>query len=207
MAKQIEQEKIQSLTAEGERALELMGRAIRMAGYQNPKSFIDADKGNQTIRKNRSNIKAGAHKDIALKDSLDIYLQKTTGFQGSDAFWVKHELSDGVDRDCIGNVITAERTKNKLAQYGFLVERQAGIPKGMRVNGGSLICQSLDRHGRIQNTTLMNGIQQLSIQEETGRVGHDSIPKSTSRLFSIQLVMTDGKQLERTFLRTFVTRN
>ena len=35
LAKQIEFEKRQSLTAEAERALELIGRAIQMAGYCN----------------------------------------------------------------------------------------------------------------------------------------------------------------------------
>jgi hypothetical protein len=207
VAKQIELEKIQMLTAEGERALELMGRAIRMAGYRNPQSFTDSARANGMNRKNSSNTKASASKDSASKKSSSIHLQKAGGFQGSDAFWVKHELSDGVDRDCIGNVITVERTKNKLAQHGFLVERQAGIPKGLRVNGGSLICQSLDRHGKLQNTTLMNGIQHFSIQEKGGEQGKPAVTNNASRLFTIELVMADGKGLERTFTRTFATRN
>ena len=40
IAKQIEYEKSQSMTAEADRALELIGRAIRMAGYQNANSAI-----------------------------------------------------------------------------------------------------------------------------------------------------------------------
>jgi hypothetical protein len=77
---------------------------------------------------------------------------------------VKQEISQGVDFDCIGNSLSKERTKNNLAQQGFLVDRQASAPKGVKVNGGSLICQSLDRQGRIQNTTLMNGIHHLSFE-------------------------------------------
>lgn len=202
MAKQIEQEKIQSLTAEGEHALELMGRAIRIAGYRNSKSFTDGDRRNRIDKKNSSKTNVNTS-----KDSLGVHLQKAGGFQGSDAFWVKHELSDGVDLDCIGNVITVERTKSKLAQHGFVVERQAGIPKGMRVNGGSLICQSLDRHGRLQNTTLMNGIQHFSIREEGSGQDYGTVMQSASRLFTIQLEMTDGKGLELTLTRTFATRN
>ncbi|WP_114689270.1 hypothetical protein [Polynucleobacter necessarius] len=37
--KQMEYEKTQSLISEADRAFELMGRAIRMAGYQNIKTY------------------------------------------------------------------------------------------------------------------------------------------------------------------------
>lgn len=186
--KQIEYEKSQSLIAEADRAFELIGRAIRMAGYRN-------------IQATQISVQKVRHlaNDIAF-----LQVEKRSGFQGSDSLTVRHELSTGMDFDCIGNVLTKERTKNNLAMQGFLVDRQAGIPKGKRVNGGSLICQSLDRQGRIQNTTLMNGVNSLSIEEVSSSLAQ---PSSASRLFRIKLQMTDGIRLNLDVERTFATRN
>lgn len=186
--KQIEYEKRQLLISEAERALELMGRAIRMAGYRN----IHSEKVSIQIQNAKT------------KESSSLEINKKTGFRGSDSFTVRHELSDGIDFDCIGNTITKERTKNHLAFQGFIVDRQAGVPKGTKVNGGSLICQSLDRQGRIQNTTLMNGVNGLSVEEL-------DVPRAQSlngqKLFRVKIQMTDGAKLNLDFERLFSTRN
>ena len=179
IAKQIQYEKSQSLAAEADRALELIGRAIRMAGYQNAHSAITS------VRKNSSS-----------KNYIQI--QKNSGYRGSDSLMVKHGISSGVDFDCIGNTLSKERTKNNLTQQGFLVDRQASAPKGAKVNGGSLICQSLDRQGRIQNTTLMNGIHHLSFEV---------LPASAGKAFKVILEMTDGASIHQKFERTFAARN
>jgi hypothetical protein len=179
IAKHIEYEKTQSITSEADRALELIGRAIRMAGYRNEKSLIPAGR-----------------KNLSMGDYIEV--QKNNGYRGSDALMVKHELSGGVDFDCIGNTLSKERTKKNLAYQGFLVDRQASAPKGVRVNGGSLICQSLDRQGRLQNTTLMNGVHLLSITELQG---------GTGRALQVRLEMTDGALIHQVFERTFTTRN
>lgn len=187
IAKQIELEKTQSLALEADRALELIGRSIRMAGYQNSPSLSA-----KRMEKSKYSF---------------IQIQKGVGFQSSDSIMVKHEVSRGVDFDCIGNVITQERSKQNLSQHGFMVDRQASIPKGMRVNGGSLICQSLDRQGRLQNTTLMNGINRLSIepiQASTQTVAPSDMGAQT---FRVKLEMTDGAKIQRIFERTFSTRN
>ena len=174
-------EKTQSLISEAERAMELIGRAIRMAGYRNVQS--QQPRMAQTI------------------SNVVIDIQKKTGYQGSDSLVIRHELSSGIDFDCVGNVLSSERTKNHLALQGFLVERQAGILKGAKVNGGSLICQSLDRQGRIQNTTLMNGVNSLFIHELNTHSG------SGQRAFRVKLGMTDGVAIQREYERTFTTRN
>ncbi|QWE18922.1 PilW family protein [Polynucleobacter corsicus] len=179
ISKQIQYEKSQSLTAEADRALELIGRAIRMAGYQNATSAI-----------------ASARKNTASIDYLQV--QKNHGYQGSDSLMVKQEISQGLDFDCIGNTLSKERTKNNLAHQGFLVDRQASAPKGAKVNGGSLICQSLDRQGQIQNTTLMNGIHHLSFE---------ALPASAGKAFKVKLEMTDGAYIHQKFERIFTTRN
>ena len=179
IAKQIQYEKSQSLTAEADRALELIGRAIRMAGYQNANSAISS------TRKNTASI------DYLQK-------QKNNGYRGSDSLIVKQEISQGVDFDCIGNTLSKERTKNNLAQQGFLVDRQASAPKGVKVNGGSLICQSLDRQGRMQNTSLMNGIHHLSLE---------ALPASAGKAYKVKLEITDGVSIHQKLERTFTTRN
>ena len=186
--KQIEYEKTQSLISEADRAFELMGRAIRMAGYRNLQS------------KSQVVINAGNKKST----TLFLEVTKKSGFRGSDSLTIRHELSDGVDLDCIGNTITKERTKNHLALQGFLVDRQAGVPKGKTVNGGSLICQSLDRQGRIQNTTLMNGVNGLMIEEIIGSQASYALGQ---RLFQVKLQMTDGAKLTLNLERSFSTRN
>ena len=179
IAKQIHYEKSQSLTAEADRALELIGRAIRMAGYQNANSAI------ASTRKNSSS-------------SNYIQIHKNSGYRGSDSLMVKHGISSGMDFDCIGNIFSKERTKNNLAQQGFLVDRKASAPKGAKVKGGSLICQSLDRQGRTQNTALMNGIHHLSFEV---------LPASAGKAFKVMLEMTDGTSIYQKFERIFTARN
>ena len=187
-AKQIEYEKTRALISEADRAFELIGRAIRMASYRNIKS-----------PKKSKNSKSG-------KTDKNQYLeiQKGTGYRRSDALFIRHELSDRVDFDCIGNALTQERTKNQLAFQGFIVDRQASLSKGTKGNGGSLICQSLDRQGRIQNTTLMNGIDSLFIEELQAPQDHTG---RGQKQFEVTLLMTDGAHLKIAFKRTFATRN
>ncbi len=184
LSKQIAYEKTQLLAQDANRALELMGRAIRMAGYVHPNAFIE-------------NINSQASGEEFLQ------IQKSVGYKGSDALTIKHQLSRGLDMDCIGNTLTLDRTKKGLALQGFLVDRQTSIPKGSRISGGSLICQSLDRQGRLQSTTLMNGIHHLAIEELTEQAKKDR----GVRVFKIKLEMTDGAHLYRAFERTFATRN
>jgi len=179
--KQVEYEKTQALTSEAERALELIGRAIRMAGYRNVKSAQHSVRDNIT------------HQAIEI--------QKRSGYQGSDSVMFRYQLSDEVDFDCIGNVLTSDRTKKDLALQGFLVERQAGLPKGSKANGGSLLCQSLDRQGRIQNTTLMNGVSTFKIDELQAHTGQGQ------KAFRVKLEMTDGALMQKGFERIFTTRN
>ena len=183
----MEYEKTQSLISEAERAFELMGRAIRMAGYQNIKTKNDSNNSDAT--------------------KWFIQVNKKVGYRGSDSLSVQYELSDGMDFDCIGNILSKERTKKDLAFQGFIVERQAGIAKGAKVNGGSLICQSLDRQGRVQNTTLMNGINHLFVEDINSPRRAGGMGDRAPRLYKISLQMTDGALINIDFERTFATRN
>jgi hypothetical protein len=186
--KQIQHEKRQELISEADRAFELIGRAIRMASYKNIKS--------PQISTNAKSLKTPKNQYLEL--------QKGNGYQRSDALFIRHELADGVDFDCIGNTLTQERTKNQLAFQGFIVDRQVALPKGTKGNGGSLICQSLDRQGRIQSTTLMNGVNGLFIDELQTHQDHT---RSGQRLFEVTLLMTDGVHVNIALKRSFTTRN
>jgi hypothetical protein len=66
------------------------------------------------------------------------------------------------------------------------------------------MCQSLDRQGRIQNTTLMNGIHGLLIEDITPSNGGEYRPQ---KLYKVTLQMTDGRSLQLELQRTFSTRN
>lgn len=188
VVKQIQYEKTQALIADGDRALELIGRAIRMAGYRNVSRSVS--------------MSTTSTKKVDTKQF--ILIEKKSGYRGSDFLRAHHDLSGQTDLDCIGNAITADRTKHQLAYQGFLVERQAGVPKGAKVNGGSLMCQSLDRQGRLQNTTLMNGVNVLTIEEIAPS---QAVGGREQRLYRIRLQMTDGRSLNVDLERTFATRN
>ncbi len=186
LVKQVQLEHVQLASAEADRALELIGRAMRMAGYVNIKS---------------TDLKKSTHKKQEL-----LAIQKGVGLNRSDALFIKHEISDGVDFDCIGNALTKDRSKNGLAHQGFFLERQAGLSKGVRVHGGSLMCQSLDRQGRLQNTTLMNGVHRLEIEELTPATHVKRASLSPQKLFKVRIEMALGKSIAE-FSRTFSSRN
>ena len=181
LIKQIQHEKMQFLSADADRALILIGRAIRMAGYQNTKTILQKKKVSTSLER-----------------SLEI--QKGVGFGGSDSLIVKYQLPEGINLDCIGNVLSFDRTKNTLVHQGFLVKQDSSKSKNQIYQGGSLMCQSLDRQGQVQNSTLMSGVERLTIQEQVAQQGQP-------RLFTISLTMADGLGVRHLFQRTFATRN
>jgi hypothetical protein len=63
------------------------------------------------------------------------------------------------------------------------------------------MCQSLDRQGRIQNTTLANGVNAFIVDE----LKSQSV--EGQKAFRVRLEMTDGALIQRDFERTFTTRN
>jgi hypothetical protein len=140
--KQIQLEKAWLVEQDAIRVLELMARAIRMAGYRKISSLAD-------YRQRTSKIDY-------------IGLEQRSGWNHSDLLWVKHESADSVEGDCLGNRVeqvkrgkTQSRTKKGLRHQGFFVQKAVGDP------AGSLMCASLDRQGRLQNTSLMSHIDSL----------------------------------------------
>jgi len=141
------------------RVLELMARAIRMAGYRK----IDS------LGEYRQSLRA------APVDYIGI--EHRRGWNHSDSLWVKHEPTNSVERDCLGNWVEQDnhgkaqsRTKKGLRHQGFFVQKAAGDA------AGSLMCTSLDRQGRFQNTSLMNHIDALHFKWVGQHTGRGQLP-------------------------------
>lgn len=159
--------------AEQERMFTLMGRAIRMAGYRDPLA--------QPVKKSSATILA------------PFTIHKAVGFNASDKLIIHHGLprnaskkvGDEVNFDCVGNPLTAERAQAGQVRLGFSLDRQA-----QNSFTGSVICESFDRQGRAQKTTLMTGIEQMRF--------HEIAPQK------IQVELTMNKKIRA---RTFARRN
>jgi hypothetical protein len=98
----------------------------------------------------------------------------------------------------VNNGKTQSRTKKGLRHQGFFVQKAVGD------HTGSLMCSSLDRQGRLQNTSLMNHIDSLRFQwlERKTQQGQ---PPSAERS-GIQIVLKTTL-VEREFSRFVALRN
>jgi hypothetical protein len=167
------------------RALELMARAIRMAGYRKINSLAD-------YRQRTTKIDY-------------IGLEQRSGWNHSDLLWVKHEPADSTEGDCLGNRVepvhhgkSQSRTKKGLRYQGFFVQKAVGD------HAGSLMCSSLDRQGRLQNTSLMNHIDSLHFQWLERKTQQGQF--ASAERSGIQIVLKT-KLVEREFSRFVAFRN
>jgi hypothetical protein len=183
--KQTQLEKAWLVEQDAIRVLELMARAIRMAGYRKISSLAD-------YRQRKTKIDY-------------IGLEQRSGWNHSDLLWVKQESADSNEGDCLGNRVaqdnrgkTQPRTKKGLRHQGFFVQKAVGDP------AGSLMCSSLDRQGRLQNTSLMNHIDSLHFKwvEHKAQQGQ-SLSAGRS---GIQIVLKTTL-VEREFSRFVALRN
>jgi hypothetical protein len=134
-----------------------------------------------------------------------IGLEQRSGWNHSDLLWVKQEPADSAEGDCLGNRIeqvahgkTQSRTKKGLQHQGFFVQKAVGD------HAGSLMCTSLDRQGRLQNTSLMSHIDSLHfiwVEHKT----HQGRSPSAGRS-GIQIVLKTTL-VEREFSRFVAFRN
>ena len=194
IAKQISLEKTQILQADGDRVMELMGRAIRMAGYRNVTSAFE-------LKQSPPFKRAVLHQTA----TPFVTIEKRSGYQQSDSFYVRHEIAKLGDFDCLGNAFTHERTHHGLALQGFKLEKPNSKQQGDMGSTGSLMCQSYDRQGRLHQATLANGVKHLMI-EEIERA-HVTPANSGQKLYRIRIQMADGRKNTVNLERTFATRN
>ena len=183
--KQTQLEKAWLVEQDAIRVLELMARAIRMAGYRKISSLAD-------YRQRTTKIDY-------------IGLEQRSGWNHSDLLWVKHESADSAEGDCLGNRVeqvahgkTQSRTKKGLRHQGFFVQKAVGE------YAGSLMCASLDRQGGLQNTSLMNHIDSLHFKWVEHKTNQGQSPYLVTKGVQIVLKTT---LVEREFSRFVALRN
>ena len=186
--KQTQLEKAWLVEQDAIRVLELMARAIRMAGYRKIDSL-------------------GEYRQSLRMAKVDyIGLEYRSGWNHSDLLWIKHEPADGTEGDCLGNRVEQgsqgkfqSRTKKGLRHQGFFVQKAVGD------HAGSLMCTSLDRQGRLQNTGLMNNIDALHFKW-VGRQAGLGQPASSMARPGLQIVLKTTL-MGREFSRFVALRN
>jgi hypothetical protein len=168
------------------RVLELMARAIRMAGYRKINSL-------------------GEYRQQHMAKVDYIGIEQRSGWNRSDLLWVKHESADGAEGDCLGNRVeqvnhgkAQSRTKKGLRHQGFFVQKAVGD------HAGSLMCTSLDKQGGLQNTSLMNHIDSLHFNWVEHKTQQGQLASTARRGVQIVLKTTLGK---REFSRFVAFRN
>jgi len=183
--KQTQLEKAWLVEQDAIRVLELMARAIRMAGYRKISSLAD-------YRQRTTKIDY-------------IGLEQRSGWNHSDLLWIKNESVDSAEGDCLGNRVeqvahgkAQSRTKKGLRHQGFFVQKAAGE------HAGSLMCASLDRQGRLQNTSLMNHVDSLRFQWVEHKAVQGQLPSTARSGVQIMLKTT---LVEREFSRFVALRN
>jgi hypothetical protein len=183
--KQTQLEKAWLVEQDAIRVLELMARAIRMAGYRKISSLAD-------YRQRTTKIDY-------------IGLEQRSGWNHSDLLWVKNESADSAEGDCLGNRVeqvahgkAQSRTKKGLRHQGFFVQKAVGE------HAGSLMCASLDRQGSLQNTSLMNHIDSLHFKWVEHKTNQGQSPYLATKGVQIVLKTT---LVEREFSRFVALRN
>lgn len=185
--KQTQLEKAWLVEHDAIRVLELMARAIRMAGYRKIGSLAE-------------------HRQAQHMTKVDyIGLEYRSGWNHSDLLWVKHEPADSLEEDCLGNRVeninhgkSQSRTKKGLRYQGFFVQKAVGD------HAGSLMCASLDRQGRLQNTSLMNHIDSLHFKWVEHKIHQGRLPSEARSGVQITL---KTRPMEREFSRFVAFRN
>jgi type II secretory pathway component PulJ len=124
MLKHLEIEQDILLAQNINRAMELLARAIREAGYRISQNSINEN---------------------------DIQIKQDGLFKGSAAIELMQDLPRHLAYDCMGNVLSKERTRQQKTYQHFYLERSRNDPQS-----ASLICQSLDRKGHLHQAELLN---------------------------------------------------
>ncbi len=116
-----------------DRSLELISRAIQGAGYQS----------------------SSKHYPLTVNP---ITIQKGGSSRGSDAILLTQNIPDKLGYDCMGNPLTLERTIKQQAHQRFYLE-----PSRHDSRTHILMCQSVDRQGRLHQGEILSKVQSLQI--------------------------------------------
>ena len=116
-----------------DRSLELISRAIQGAGYQ-----------------------SSSMQNLLTVNPITI--QKGGSSRGSDAIVLTQDIPDKLGYDCLGNPLALERTIKQQAYQRFYVE-----PSRHDSRTQTLMCQSVDRQGRLHQGEILSKVQSLQI--------------------------------------------
>ncbi len=142
-----------------DRSLELIGRAIQGAGYL----------------ASRSQYLPTAH---------PITIQKGGSSRDSDAIILAQDVPDKLGYDCMGNPLTLERTIKQQVYQRFYLE-----PSRQDSRTQTLMCQSVDRQGRLHQGEILNHVQSLQIDwvRANSVINEPNISRTPTGLVAITL--------------------
>jgi len=142
-----------------DRSLELISRAIQGAGYQ-----------------------ASSLQSLLIVNPITI--QKGGSSRGSDAIVLTQDIPDKLEYDCMGNPLALERTIKQQAYQRFYLE-----PSRHDSRTQTLMCQSVDRQGRLHQGELLNNVQSMQIDwvRASSLTHQPNISRTSSGLVAITL--------------------
>ena len=163
LQKEIEEE--QMMMENMDRAMELIIRAVRGAGYERTQDLNHLQKIKYDPLTNEIAIK---------KDQQKLF----------DEITLITDIPDRLDYDCLGNPFAKERTREGKTFQRFYLE-----PNRYEPHTYILMCQSLDRHGRLHHSELLNHVHNLQIDWVKVNSSGDqtSISQSPTGLIAITL--------------------
>ncbi len=162
--KEIEEQ--QMMVENMDRAMELIIRAVRGAGYERTQDSNHLQKIKFNPLTNGIAIKKDQHQ------------------KSFDEITLIADVPDRLDYDCLGNPFAKERTREGKTFQHFYLE-----PNRYEPHTYILMCQSLDRHGRFHHGELLNHVNSLQIDwvRANSRGDQTSISQTPTGLIAITL--------------------
>jgi hypothetical protein len=163
LQKEIEEE--QMMVENMDRAMELIIRAVRGAGYERTQDSNHLQRIKFDTSTNKIAIK---------KDQQKLF----------DEITLIADVPDQLDYDCLGNPFAKERTREGKTFQRFYLE-----PNRYEPHTYILMCQGLDRHGRLHHGELLNHVNRLQIDwvKENSRGDQTNISQTPTGLIVITL--------------------
>jgi len=163
LQKEIEEQ--QMMVENMDRAMELIIRAVRGAGYERTQDSNHLQKIKFNPLTNGIAIK---------KDQQKLF----------DEITLIADIPDRLDYDCLGNPFAKERTREGKTFQRFYLE-----PNRYEPHTYILMCQGLDRHGRLQHGELLNHVNSLQIDwvKENSTGDQTNISQTPTGLIVIKL--------------------
>jgi hypothetical protein len=163
LQKGIEEE--QMMMENMDRAMELMVRAVRGAGYERTQ---DSNHLQKII------FNPSTNGIVIKKDQQKLF----------DEITLIADVPDRLGHDCLGNPFAKERTREGKTFQRFYLE-----PNRYEPHTYILMCQGLDRHGRLQHGELLNHVNSLQIDwvKENSIGDQTNISQTPTGLIAITL--------------------